>query len=209
MRRDLPGLYAVTDDVLVPNVDLAARTERLLLAGVRLVQVRFKRTPLSEQVAFGRELRALTRRFSALLIADDSPELAAEIGADGVHLGASDAPVSAAREILGPDAIVGVSGYGDRALVAAIDPSRVDYVGLESPYPSGTKEKGTPDMARFAAMVRASQVPAYAIGGVTPERTPAMLHAGCRGVAAIAALYAVPDPAAAVEAFFAALGGRP
>lgn len=209
MNRDLPRLYAVTDDLLVPNWDLAARTERLLEAGVRLVQVRFKRAPFAEQVARGRELRELTRRYGALLIADDSPSLAAEIEADGVHLGALDAPVSVARALLGKDAILGVSGYDDRAFVASIRPSEVDYVGLSSPYPSTTKDKRSPDPAEFGAVVRASPVPVYAIGGITAERTKAMVAAGCHGVAAIAALYAVPDPAAAVEAFFTALGARP
>jgi thiamine-phosphate pyrophosphorylase len=205
MKRELPGLYAVTDDVVVPNAVLAARTERLLRAGVRLLQVRFKKTPYPEQVARGRELRGLTSRYGALLIADDSPRLAAEIGADGVHLGAEDATVEEARALLGPEAIVGVSGYDEEARVAAIDPSAVDYAGLSSPYPSLSKEKRTPPVERFAALVRVSPVPVYAIGGLTPERTLAMLSAGCHGVAAIAALYSAPDPAAAVAAFLAAL----
>jgi thiamine-phosphate pyrophosphorylase len=209
MKRELPKLYAVTDDVVVPNAELAARTERLVAAGVRLVQVRFKKTPFAEQVVLGRELRDLTRRYGALLIADDAPRLAAEIGADGVHLGARDATVAEARALLGPDAIVGVSGYDEEERVAAIDPSVVDYAGLSSPYPSLSKEKRTPPPERFAALVRFSPVPVYAIGGLTPERTPALMAAGCHGVAAIAALYSAPDPAAAVARFLAALREKP
>jgi thiamine-phosphate pyrophosphorylase len=208
MKRELPRLYAVTDDTVVPNAELVARTERLLFAGVRLVQVRFKKTPFAEQVALGRELRGLTSHHGALLIADDSPRLAAEIGADGVHLGAEDATVEEARALLGPEAIVGVSGYDEESRVAAIDPSAVDYAGLSSPYPSLSKEKRTPPPERFVALVRRSPVPVFAIGGLTPERTPAMMAAGCHGVAAIAALNAAPDPAAAVARFLAALAAR-
>lgn len=209
MRPPLPRLYAVTDERTCPGPELVETVRRVLDAGVRLLQVRFKTTPRDEQVRLGRVLRELTREAGALLIANDSPGLALAIEADGVHLGAEDATVEQARALLPAGAIVGVSGDADEARIRGIDPARVDYLGLSSPWPSGTKEKAVPDPETFRALVRAAPVPVYAIGSVTPDRTPEMIAAGCRGVAAVGALFGAPDPAAAVRAFLRALPPGP
>ncbi len=206
MRRPtLPRLFAVTDESAVASGRLIEVTEVLLRAGVRLFQARFKSTPFAEQVALGREMRTLTRRHGALLIADDSPELATIIDADGVHLGAGDPSVDEARRLLGNGAIVGVSAYADEARVRAAETPRVDYVGLSSPFPSGTKAKPAPGEEEFGALARAARVPAFAIGGMTPERTAAVVRLGCHGVAAVAALYGAADPATETARFFEAI----
>ncbi|MCK4333696.1 thiamine phosphate synthase, partial [candidate division WOR-3 bacterium] len=183
----LPRLYAVTDEKVLPNVRLIQKVADVLEAGVRLLQVRFKKTPAREQLSLGQEIRVLTSKYNALLVVNDSPELAKEIGADGVHLGADDPKVPYARKILGPDAIVGVSCYEDIRLVRQFSPGDVSYIGLSSPYPSSTKHKEVVSLPRFRELVAASRLPCYAIGGITPERAGQMLDAGCHGVAVISA----------------------
>jgi len=203
--RDLPRLYAVTDEAVVPNGVLVSRVEKLLAAGLRLLQVRFKTTPREERVRLGRALRAATRDAGAILIANDSPELAREIDADGVHLGAEDPAVANARGILGSDAIIGVTGYADEQRVARWGPDEVAYLGLSSPHPSPTKEKPVPDAGEFVRLVARARVPVYAIGGMTPERTPDAIRAGCHGVAAVSCLLGPDGGAEEVRRFLEAL----
>jgi thiamine-phosphate diphosphorylase len=201
----LPRLYAVTDEKVLPNHLLLEKVQEVLEAGVRLLQVRFKKTTADEQLKLGAEIRALVRRYGAILIVNDSPELAKEIAADGVHLGANDPQVPQAREILGNDAIVGVSCYEDMALVRRWSQSDVSYIGLSSPYPSSTKHKEVVSLSRFRELVAASRLPCYGIGGITPERVGQMLDAGCHGVAVISAVFGAGNPAYETKRFLAEL----
>jgi len=203
--RDLPRLYAVTDEAVVPNEVLLSRVERLLEAGLRLLQLRFKTTPEEERVRLGRAIRAATRAAGAILIANDSPDFAREIEADGVHLGAEDPAVENAWNVLGPDAIIGVTGYADEGRVARFRPDEVAYLGLSSPHPSPTKVKPVPDADEFERLVACARVPVYAIGGMTPERTPDAVRAGCHGVAAVSCLLGSRRGAAMVRRFHDAL----
>jgi len=201
----LPRLYAVTDEKVLPNVRLIQKVADVLEAGVRFLQVRFKKTTAREQLSLGQEIRVLTSKYNALLVVNDSPELAKEIGADGVHLGADDPKVPYARKILGPDAIVGVSCYEDIRLVRQFSPGDVSYIGLSSPYPSSTKHKEVVSLPRFRELVAASRLPCYAIGGITPERAGQMLDAGCHGVAVISAIFGAGNPAYETKRFLAEL----
>lgn len=201
----LPRLYVVTDEKVLPNAFLVDRVADVLEAGVRFVQVRFKKTPYDEQLSLGQEIRALTSKYNALLVVNDSPELAKEIGADGVHLGADDPKVPQAREILGNDAIIGVSCYEDIRLVRQSSSSDVSYIGLSSPYPSSTKHKEAVSLPGFRELVGASRLPCYAIGGITPERVGEMLQSGCHGVAVISAIFGAGNPAGETERFLAEL----
>ncbi len=201
----LPRLYAVTDEKVLPNLRLIQKVADVLEAGVRLLQVRFKKTTAREQLSLGQEIRVLTSKYNALLVVNDSPELALKIEADGVHLGADDPKVPYARKILGPDAIVGVSCYEDIRLVRQFSPGDVSYIGLSSPYPSSTKHKEVVSMPGFRELVAASRLPCYAIGGITPEMAGQMLDAGCHGVAVISAVFGAEDPAYETKRFLAEL----
>jgi len=201
----LPRLYVVTDEKVLPNVRLIQKVAEVLEAGVRFLQVRFKKTQAREQLSLGQEIRALTSKYNALFVVNDSPELAKEIGADGVHLGADDPNVPYARKILGPEAIIGVSCYEDMALVRQSSSSDVSYIGLSSPYPSSTKHKEAVSLPGFRELVAASRLPCYAIGGITPERAGEMLDAGCHGVAVISAVFGAENPAYETKRFLAEL----
>lgn len=210
----LPRLYAITDENVIPNNRLVEGVQEVLQAGVRLLQVRFKKTPYPDQIELGHKLRELTRRFEAIFIVNDYPELAKEIDADGVHLGADDPKVSAARELLGPDAIIGVSCYGcygDAEQMIRFGPGDVAYIGLSSPYPSSTKQKEVVSLSDFKALVGVARVPVYAIGGITADKISEVLSSdyegcyGCYGVAVISAIFGAENPGQAVREFLAEL----
>ena len=197
----LPRLYLVTDEDVIPNNRLTPAVEGIMEAGVRLLQLRFKKTPYSEQVELGRKIRKLTKSYGSILIVNDSPELAAELEADGVHLGASDAEVSYARKLLGESAIIGVSCYEDIKLVERWSANEVAYIGLSSPYASSTKQKASVPIHRFKTLVSASSVPVYAIGGITVSRMNDILSTACYGVAVVSAIFAASNPVQAVAEF--------
>jgi thiamine-phosphate pyrophosphorylase len=197
----LPRLYGVTDEALLPGRALIERVRLALMGGLRLVQVRFKTTARAERLSLGRELRAMTSEHGALLIVNDRPELAADLGADGVHVGAEDVSVERARELLGPDAIVGMSAYGDEALVRSSIERGATYVGLSSPYPSPTKDKPSTDVETVRHLAAISPVPTYAIGGITFERAARMTALGCHGVAVVSALFGAQDVTATTRRF--------
>jgi thiamine-phosphate pyrophosphorylase len=197
----LPRLYAITDEKVVPNHHLLSCVEEVLRAGVRLLQLRFKTTPPGERLSLGRKVRSLTSRFGCLMIVNDSPQLALETGADGVHLGAEDPTAAFARELLGPDAIIGISCSDDEEQLLKLRPEHVSYVGMLSPYPSTTKSKANIDLERFGRLTSLSRVPVYGIGGITPDRVPEMMAAGCHGVAVISAIFGSAGPGEAVRRF--------
>jgi len=198
---NLPRLYAISDEEIVPNEELLEKVEEVLVAGVKLFQVRFKKTPHEEQYRLGKKLRELTRAHDALFIFNDSPEVARSVQADGVHLGANDPRVSFARRLLGQKAIIGVSCYDRIDRVVKWGPQEISHLGMATPYPSPTKPKVNPDIEEFTNLVSHARVPAYAIGGVTLERVGEMLKAGCYGVAVVSAVFAAEDPARAVLEF--------
>jgi thiamine-phosphate pyrophosphorylase len=189
----LPRLYGVTDEALMPGRALVDGVESALSGGLRFVQVRFKITPPDERLLLGRELRAMTSDHGALLIVNDHPETAAEIGADGTHVGADDVSVERAREVLGPDAIVGMSAYGDEALVRASADRGATYVGLSSPYVSPTKEKPVTDAETIRHLAAIAPVPTYLIGGITVERAAEAMDLGVHGLAIVSGLFGAED----------------
>lgn len=201
----LPRLYAVTDENVVPNRRLIPVARQVLEAGVRMLQVRFKKTEPMDQVALGRKLRGLTSEYESLLIVNDSPELAKKIEADGVHLGADDPHVAYARGILGRDAIIGVSCYDEMERIIRWGAEDITYLGMATPYSSPTKKKVNPHLVKFTRLVSAARVPVFAIGGITPERVGEMMGAGCHGVAVVSAVFGAQNPGQAVKDFLAEL----
>lgn len=143
---------------------------------------------------------------------NDRADLAVLTGADGVHLGQADLPVSAARRILGPGRWIGVScATLEDARRAATD--RADSIGLGPMFPSTTKPKprlSGPELIRaVTADPVAGSLPHLAISGVTPETIAPLAHAGCRGVAVSSAVCGAEDPRAVCRALVAALRPAP
>lgn len=201
-RSCLRGLYAVTDTRLSPGRRLLEDVSKALLGGAAVVQYRDKTGDASRRLAEAGELLRLCRDQGALLIINDDIELAGQIGADGVHLGAEDAAPSSAREQLGEDAIIGVSCYNRLDLAhraAALD---VDYIAFGRFFPSRVKPdavQAQPDLLNTAKQ-RFSQ-PLVAIGGITPENGAPLIRAGADMLAVIHGIFGQPDIQAACRRF--------
>lgn len=188
------GLYAITDALLIPDERLTFAVEQAVRGGARLLQYRDKSTDSSRRLAQARTLNAVCRRHGIPLIINDDVELAAHVGAAGVHIGRDDPAIAHARTRLGKDALIGVSCYDrlDLALVAADEGA--DYVAFGAFFPSPTKpaEIRAPVELLRAARARL-QAPIIAIGGITPDNAPLLLEAGADALAVVSGVFGQPD----------------
>jgi len=196
----LPRLYAIVDPLDTGRAPQALAAA-LLDGGARLLQLRLKDAPARVLLEEARAIVALVRAHGAMLIVNDRADVAAAAGADGVHLGQDDLPVAAARAVLPPGTLVGVSTH-DLAQAAAAERDGADYLGVGPMFATTTKADALAPrgLALLAAVRAAVRCPLVAIGGITPETAPAVLAAGADAVAMIAALVRPADPAAAVRA---------
>jgi len=174
-------------------------------AGIRWIQLRAKGLAFPDWVALAREVGAVCRDHGAWLTVNDSPEVAAEVGAAGVHLGRADPLPARARALLGPRAWVGVT-LNTTADLDRLAEGRPDYVGV-GPFRATASKPGhapvhTPDS--LAALVRAANLPAFVIGGVTADDLPAIRGLGAHGAAVSAAVALAADPASAARALASA-----
>jgi thiamine-phosphate pyrophosphorylase len=200
-QTKLYGLYAITDTQLIPWERFAATVEAAVRGGATMVQLREKETPRAEIVRLGRELLAVTRRYGAVLIINDHPSVAQEIGADGVHVGREDPPVAEARALLGPQAIIGASCYGDVARAVEAEKAGADYVAFGTPFPSPTKPKRTDiSLGIFQEAKQQVRIPVFAIGGITLANAPQIIAAGADGIAVVSGVFAAPDVESAARA---------
>ena len=200
-HRNLHGLYVITDTHLIPRARLVETVEAAVRGGASMVQLREKSTPQEEIVRLGRALLAVTRRYGALLIVNDHPTVAREIGADGVHVGREDPPVSEARAILGPQAIIGASCYGEVTRAVDAEQAGADYVAFGTPFPSPTKSKRTDlPLSIFQEAKQRVRVPVFAIGGITVDNVRLVLEAGADGIAVVSGVFGAPDVEAAARA---------
>ncbi len=192
----LRGLYAITDPALTPDDRLLPAAEAALFGGARLLQYRDKTASADQRRRRASQLRALCHEYDARFIVNDDPALAAEVGADGVHIGQSDGGIAAARALLGDQRIVGVSCHGDLTLAREAARAGADYLALGRFFPSSTKPQAPPaDIATLKQACREFHLPVVAIGGVNPDNAPQLIQAGAACVAVIEALFGHSDPA--------------
>jgi thiamine-phosphate pyrophosphorylase len=195
------GLYAITDTKLIPRDRFVETVEAAVRGGATMVQLREKETPREEVIRLAREVLAVTRRYGALLIVNDHPAIAREVGADGAHVGREDPPVAEARAMLGPEAIIGASCYGDVARAVAAEQAGADYVAFGTPFPSPTKPKRTDiSLGIFREVKQQVKVPVFAIGGITIDNASHVVDAGADGIAVVSGVFGASDVEAAARA---------
>jgi thiamine-phosphate pyrophosphorylase len=186
------GLYAITPDIaeLEP---LLRKVEQALKAGVALLQYRNKIISKDKRLLQAKELAPLARGYGVPLIINDDVEIAAAVGANGVHLGKEDGDLAAARAKL-PGRILGASCYNDLEKARAAARAGANYVAFGSVFPSPTKPQAVKaPLSLFAANLG---VPLCAIGGITLDNAPALIAAGADLLAVITDLFDAPDIAA-------------
>jgi thiamine-phosphate pyrophosphorylase len=188
--RALPRLYAIADAAFGDPATLAAA---LFDGGVRLLQLRSKRaTPQLLLKQADAVLRIAPS--DAIVIINDSADVALLAGAAGVHIGQDDLPPEAARRVVGSEAIVGVSTHNLEQALAA-DQTSADYIAVGPLF--GTRHKDNPDppvrLELLGSICRRVAKPVVAIGGITLERAPELFALGVASVAAIGDLLTAPD----------------
>jgi thiamine-phosphate pyrophosphorylase len=194
-------LYLITDRRLSQGRSEVEVVKRALSGGVDMVQYREKDLPDDQFTQTARELLELTKKNDVALIINDRVEIAAEIDADGVHLGQKDLNCKKARGIIGEGKIIGVSASNSRQALRAIEDG-ADYLGLGPIYQTDTKKIDYPLGVDLIKEVRAqSPIPIFAIGGIKLENVAEVISAGASGVAVISAIVAADRIAAACRQF--------
>ncbi len=192
-------LYLICDQL--PD----ARLRAALAGGVDLVQLRMKAAGDEEIIATAQRYGAICAEFGALLIVNDRPDLAARAGAAGVHVGQGDMAVAQARELVGPQRIIGLSASTPAELVAAAA-SDADYIGVGPVLSTPTKPEQAGvgiELVHYAA--GHARKPFFAIGGIDTDNVTEIVAAGARGVAVVRALTEAADPEQAARKLRAAV----
>lgn len=187
-------LYAITPELP------AEETERLvgawLRGGADVVQLRAKTLPRGRLLELARRLRHACGEAGALFVVNDHLDVALLAQADGVHLGADDLDLGSARQMAGPELVIGASASTPEAGRAA-ERQGADYLGSGPAYPTPIKaEKRVIGPAGVAAVQEAVRIPVFAIGGIDRSTISELRAAGIRRVCVIRALAAAEDPEA-------------
>jgi thiamine-phosphate pyrophosphorylase len=193
-RFKVAGLYLVTSQSLSKGHTTLEIVRCAVLAGVKLIQLREKDMPLREYVDLARAVRELTRPYDCLMIVNDRVDVALAVEADGVHLGQSDLPISAARAI-GPDLIIGASSHNIDEAVAA-QAEGASYVNIGPIFPTQTKEwnddyLGLDGLREIAVHVK---IPFTVMGGIKKEHIAELCSAGAQTIALVTAVTAAINP---------------
>jgi thiamine-phosphate pyrophosphorylase len=192
MRKTVSGLYAVTPG-LADSALLTGKVEAALRGGAQVVQYRNKTADERLRREQALRIARLCRDAGACFIVNDSIELAREVAADGVHLGKDDDGVGAARALLGPGKLIGVSCYNQlwRARDAVVQGA--DYIAFGSFFPSPTKPGAVTAGRDLLRAAKEFSRPIVAVGGITPDNASGLIEAGADAVAVVAAVFNAHD----------------
>jgi thiamine-phosphate diphosphorylase len=162
-------------------------------AGVRFFQYRSKKASRRQVYDISLKLSAQARNSGALFIVNDHTDIAAAVGAAGVHLGQEDLPLADARKVVGRDKIIGISTHSlEQALEARA--AGADYIGFGPVFPTSTKDAGTTQGVSGIRLIKQSlSIPVIAIGGINHGNVRDVISAGADGVAVISAILCAPD----------------
>jgi len=208
LQRPPCRLYLITPPAVADLDAFARQLESALAAGdVAALQVRVKPAADDEVRAVVRRLLPVAQSHGVAVILNDRPDLARELGCDGVHLGQDDASVAEARRLMGRDAMIGVTCHDSRHLAMEAAEAGADYVAFGAFFPTGTKATThRPEPAILSIWQETMEIPCVAIGGITAENAAGLAAAGADFVAVSSGVWGHPDgPAAAVRAIEAAL----
>ena len=187
------GLYAITPDE--PDTErLLALVQAALNGGAAIVQYRNKVANMELRHEQALALQRICRPAGVPLIINDDLEIALAIDADGVHLGGEDGDLAAARSRLGPDKLLGASCYNRLEMAVEARNRGADHVAFGAMYTSSTKPGAIrAPLELFGQAAAAVGLPTVAIGGITLDNTPPLIHAGAHATAVISALFGAPD----------------
>ena len=193
-------LYAVTDRAWAGGTEgLLRQVAEAIDGGAGIVQLREKHLGQADFLAEAERFVALCREKGAVSIINDNVEIAAQVGADGVHIGQEDLEAGRARELLGTDKVIGVSAHSVAEALAA-QAAGADYLGVGAAFATGTKTDAKPiSRETIRAITAAADIPVVAIGGISRDNILELKDCGLDGVAVVSALFAQADVKGAAE----------
>lgn len=192
-NREMMKLYGVTDRSWLGARTLYEQVEAAIKGGATIIQLREKKMPEEEFLQEARELKMLCNAYKIPFIINDNISVALAMDADGVHLGQGDMELKQAREILGPDKIIGVSAHNVEEAVQA-EKNGADYLGAGAVFSTASKADVTSlSMESLKEICEAVSIPVVAIGGISEENMDQLKGTGISGVAVISALFAQAD----------------
>ncbi len=191
----LRGLYAITDSVLLADSRMLTYCEAALRGGVKILQYRDKSTDTGKRLIEAQALQTLCKAYNARLIINDDFNLAAQIGAD-LHLGQTDGNLLDARQLLGPDAIIGATCHAQFELAEQAVAQGADYIAFGRFYDSQTKPGSVLASTELLTQAQQLKCPIVAIGGITLENARILIEHGADMLAVIHGLFAADSPAA-------------
>ena len=193
------GIYVIVDPEHCGGRDIFAIAEATASAGASVIQLRHKQAPEMVVKDEARTIAQICRANGTLFIVNDSPEIAAEVGADGVHVGQGDLPISECRTILQSHQIVGKSNALLDEAVASFEQG-ADYIAVGSIYSTSTKTDTRPaGLATLRAVADRVTAPIVAIGGINASNIAAVAQAGADCICVATAVTLAPDPATATR----------
>ena len=197
-------LYAVTDRAWAADEDaLMDQIAAAIDGGAGIVQLREKHLDHDAFLNEAQRFVALCREKGVVSIINDAVDIAAAVGADGVHVGQSDLAAGRAREVLGPDKLIGVSAHSVEEALAA-QAAGADYLGVGAAFVTGTKADAAPiSRDTIRAITAAVDIPVVAIGGISRDNITELAGCGLDGVAVVSALFAQKDVKAAAKELYA------
>lgn len=201
------SLYLVLDPDLCGGAEGMLRTtEEALEGGVTIVQLRAPTWKKRALAACARDLLEILRPRGIPLIINDHADVAAAVGADGLHVGQDDLSPADARRIIGPDMILGLSA-GNVDEVRGVDPALVDYLGIGPVWATATKKDAgaAVGLEGLASLSAASPLPVVAIGGIGASNAADVMRTGVDGIAVVSAICGQASPRTAAENLLAQL----
>ena len=190
----LRGLYAITDETLIPESSFAATIEQALSGGTAIIQYRDKSADAAKRLQQASILRALCNQYSAMLIINDDITLAQAVNAEGVHLGEDDTSIEQARSMLGSKAIIGVSCYNQLERAMNAQAAGADYVAFGAMFASPTKPEARSASCELISTAKTQlDIPVCAIGGIDRDNVARVIDSGADMAALISGLFDTDD----------------
>jgi len=201
----LGKVYPITASNNLNGLDHAQLVEQYLKGGTRFLQVREPTLPDSLLYPQLLKIQSLCEPLGAQFLINDRVDLALAAGAHGVHLGQDDLPVRVARDLLGREAIIGLSTHNRQQFLDA-QAQDVDYIAMGPVFSTSTKETENPALGveALGELIADSRYPVVAIGGISLEKAPQVWIAGADSVAVISDIANAEDPAQRVSQYLSA-----
>ena len=205
MNRKVLRLYLVTNRYQDSLENFLKKVETACRSGVTIIQLREKNLTTNQYYQLAKQVKEITDAYQVPLIIDDRLDICLAVDAAGLHIGDDELPVSVARQVLGPDKILGVTAKTvERALEA--EEGGADYLGTGAIFPTTTKENAPITLiSTLKTICQTVAIPVVAIGGLTSENIDQLAATGIAGVAVVRDLMQAKDIEAKAQAFLTKL----